>query len=153
MYEQSSTEERKGKINKIDRKTISALHSYKWMSDEARDKALTKKEERNRKLGCKPGEIIKEGSTDRISAIPYNDSKYSDIIKQNAYREGFFNHGNQELLGKLEILTEEDLEDIGYNDYLSGVEFKALPNKVCLHPNYLSGYMKAALTLKKKKTR
>lgn len=153
MYEQTNSEDKKGKISQIDRKSIARYISYKWESDKTREETLIKKGTRNRKLGHNPGIIIQEGSTDRISGVPYNDNKYDEVTKQNAYSEGFFIHGNQELLGKLEILSEEDLEDIGYNDCISGVEYQTLPNKVSLNPNYIAGYMKASLTQNRGKSK
>lgn len=153
MYEQTNSEGKNIKSNKMDRKIVSDIEYNKWLSDEMRTTELSKIEARNRALGHNPGIIIKEGSTDRLSGVPYNDNKYDEVTKQNAYREGFFKHGNQEILGKLEKLSDADLEDIGYNDCISGVEYQTLPNKVCLNPNYITGYMKASLTQNKGKSK
>lgn len=153
MYEQTNSEDKQGKISQVDRKSIARYISYRWESDKTKEETLKKVETRNRELGQNPGMIIKEGSTDRLSGVPYNDNKYDEVTKQNAYREGFFNHGNQEILGKLETLTEADLEDIGYNDCISGVEYQTLPNRVSLNPNYIAGYMKASLTQNKGKSK
>jgi len=153
MYEQSNSEDKSGKTNALDRKTISKYISYKWESEKNNESTLKKFETRRRLFGNNK-DIIKEGSTDRISAIPYNDSKYNDKIKHDAYKDGFVNHGNQELLGKLAMLSEEELENIGYNDYLSGiVDFKQLPREVRNNQHYMTGHMMAAFTIKSGRSR
>ena len=151
MYKNS--EQRVGRINKACRRDISEKEYISWESNIARDKTLLKAEQRNRKLGPTPSTIICKGSKDRISAILYNDSKYEKVTDQEAYKEGFFMHGNQELSGKLAFLTKEELEEIGKNDYLSCVNFKGLPEKVRVNQNYLKGYLEAALLQKSGRSR
>lgn len=153
MFEQTKSENQHEKINGLRRKEIGDVIAYKWESEEKRDEELTRREIRNRTFGNTPQMFIIEGSNDRISGVPYDDNKYSDVIKQNAYRDGFFRHGTQKILGKLEQLTEEDLEDIGYNDYISGVDYQALPDKVSENQNYIAGYLKATYIQKSNRSK
>ena len=147
MYEQTPSEKRPGKISRTNRKEISSY--YGNIIDDQKGKEERKKvsEERYRKVGCNPT-IIKEGSRDRILCVAYNDEKYSDETMRNAYREGFFEHGTHELLGIIELLLPENLVAIGYNDYLSGVDFKTLPKRIGTNANYVLGYTRAALEQK-----
>lgn len=155
MFEQSKSESRQGKINQSYRKEILQIESNN-MEIEAHQAELGKKtEERTRRVGTNPAEKIIEGSTDRLNAIPYDAEKYANISAQDqgAYREGFFEHGNRELNGKLESLTEERLKAIGYNDYISGIDMKKLPEEVRNNPYYNEGYLFALITVEKPKHR
>ena len=155
MFEQSKSESRQGKINQSYRKEIlqKELKSIEISAHQAELGA--KAEERTRRVGTNPSKKIIEGSTDRLNAIPYDAEKYTKIKVQDqeAYHEGFFEHGDRELNGKLESLTEERLKAIGYNDYISGVDVKKLPEAVRNNPYYNEGYLFALITEEKPKHR
>ena len=153
MFEQSKSESRQGKINQSYRKEIlqKELKSIEISAHQAELGAKTEK--RTRRVGTNPAEKIIEGSADRLNTIPYDAEKYANISAQDqgAYREGFFEHGNRELNGKLESLTEERLKAIGYNDYISGVDVKKLPETVRNNPYYNEGYLFASIIEEKPK--
>lgn len=90
--------------------------------------------------------LIAEGSTDRINAVPYDAQKYDSPQAQNAYAEGFFEHGNRELFEKLGSLTEEQLKAIGYNDYISEVDKDSLLEKIKANQAYEEGRLFALLS-------
>ena len=155
MFEQSKSESRQGRINQSYRKEILQKELNNMEIEANRAKQGAKTEERTRRVGTKPAEKIIEGSTDRLNAIPYDAKKYANISSQDqeAYHEGFFEHGNRELNGKLESLNEERLKAIGYNDYISGIDAKKLPTAVRNNPYYNEGYLFALIAEEKPKHR
>lgn len=155
MFEQTRSESKQGRINTKSRKKILQIQSELYEKESHQEELDEKTEERTRRVGTNPAEKIIEGSTDRLNAIPYDAEKYVNISSQDqeAYHEGFFEHGNRELNGKLESLTEERLKAIGYNDYISGIDMKKLPGAVRNNPYYNEGYLFALIAEEKPKHR
>lgn len=151
----SNPELNKGPINKMKRNEIQKQKDIIWDSNNNTDAALQRMAERNQKVGNNEftGSIILEGSRDRLLSVPYNPNKYSNKQSQGAYHEGFFEHGNREILGKLEMLSEEELTSIGYNDHISGIKMSSLPEKVKKNTSYALGYLSAAIEKSNKKSR
>lgn len=56
-----------------------------------------------------------------------------------AYKEGFIEHGNREILGKMTDLTNEQLQKIGTNDYVSGIKTEDIPEKIKSNEAYALG--------------
>lgn len=153
MFEQSKSESKQGRFNRISREEISQIQAGSIETIAHQVDLDKKREERIRRLGSNPSEKIIEGSRDRINAISYNAEKYKNtsVQDQNAYYYGFFEHGNRELNGKLESLSEEQLKVIGYNDFVSGVDAKKLPETVRNNPYYSEGYLLASIIENKPK--
>lgn len=108
--------------------------------------AENRRKERIARFGYDPKEFILAGANDRLSAIPYNEKRYSENIQnQNAYYEGFYERGSRMLSGNISNLTSEQLKKIGYNDYVSGIVMEALPKDVRNNEFYASGYMLAII--------
>lgn len=153
MFEQSDSEARRGKINTIRRDEISKQRAF-WIENEKRKSENNKKrEERNREIGNNEdtGKNIMAGSRDRMLAVLYDANKFSNVTSQNAYKDGFFRHGNNSLLANIDRLSDEALEEIGYNDNLSGVDFDTLPDKIKKNDSYVKGYMGGIVLANKKR--
>lgn len=152
MFEQSSSESRQGKINKFSRNKISQMEAMFIESEETRNRNNQRQEERTREVGNNETTAINiiSGSRDRMLAVPYNPNIYSDIRAQNAYKDGFYRHGNNELFANIDKLSDEQLESIGYNDNLSGVDLETIPDKIKSNDAYIKGYMSAIINNKKK---
>lgn len=155
MFEQTRSESKQGRINTKSRKKILQIQSELYEKESHQEELDEKREKRTRSLGENPSEKIMEGSDDRLKAIPYDTEKYTNtsVQDQNAYKEGFFEHGNRELNGKLESLSEDQLKAIGYNDYISGIDMKKLPGAVRNNPYYNEGYLFALIAEEKPKHR
>ena len=89
--------------------------------------------------------IRAEAINDRINAIPYDYDKYEDEIDRNNYHEGFFVMGNRALYGQIEKLSDEQLQRIGANDYISGVNLETLPQSIKDNSSYAQGYLMSSI--------
>ena len=147
MFEQTCSESKQGRINTESRKKILQIQSELYEKEPHQEELDEKREKRTRSLGENPSKKIMEGSDDRLKAIPYDTEKYTNtrVQDQNAYKEGFFEHGNRELNGKLESLSEDQLKAIGYNDFISGVDAKKLPETIRNNSYYSEGYLLASI--------
>ena len=85
------------------------------------ENGLIEKEKKFGRNSERIGMIREKAINDRINAIPYDPDKYENEIDKNNYQEGFFAMGNRALHGRLESLSDEQLQAIGANDYISGV--------------------------------
>ncbi len=88
---------------------------------------------------------INEGINDRMLPVPYNPDKYDDKYDHACYEKGFFENGNLALLGRLELLSDEQLQKIGENDYISGVDLNTLPDSIKENDSYVEGYLTASI--------
>lgn len=132
----------------LNRRMVSAsLHN--GIDSELSDKKSAKgKAEREKLFGRDSVNIVtkrQEGINDRINGIPYDDSKYDDEYDRNNYHEGFFVMGNRVLYGQIEKLSAEQLQKIGANDYISGVDLKTLPQPIKDNSSYAQGYLMASI--------
>lgn len=152
MYEQTRSESIKGKINKKTRNKIFEKIIEDIEIEKKEEARMIKLAERITDVGIgeKTSKAIIEGSSDRMKAVMYDKDKYADTREQNAYDEGFFKHGNRELSGNINKLTDEQLKAIGYNDYLSGVDAETLPEIIKTTPAYTEGYILASILEQKK---
>lgn len=148
QFEQSITEKTRGNRNNPNRQSISA-NVFKNIDSETRRKETEKRlGERVSKLGRSSQQIanlIIQGSSDRLQAIQYDSEKYENREEQAAYQEGFYEHGNRELLGKLNQLSKEQIELIGQNDYISEVDLNRLPKDIKNNESYTQGYIMASV--------
>ena len=99
------------------------------------------------------------GISDRISALPPRIS-LRDVIKtgdEQSYYYGYYERGTEKLATLIkypEIKRIATIEEIGYNDAVSGIAFNLLPEAIQSSKEYLEGYKKGLEELKtNKKTR
>lgn len=151
----SNSELNRGAINKKRRNEVQKQEDMIWDSKNNAEAALQRMAERNQKVGNNEftASTILEGSTDRLLAVPYDSDKYSNKQMQGAYHEGFFEHGNREILGKIDILSDEELKSIGYNDYFCGIKISSLPKEIKKNSSYVLGYLSATIGEKDNKSR
>lgn len=148
FYEQSSTERINGNTSTTTRKAVFQTILKEIIVEENRKKTESRLAERANKIGRSSPRIsnlIIQGSSDRIQAVPYDSNKYENIQDQEAYKEGFYEHGTREILGKLEELKKEQLELIGKNDYISEVDPNTLPQDIKNNDAYVQGYIMASI--------
>lgn len=151
----SGSELRLGKINKITRSEIQRKTDIIWDVAGNLEAQLKRISSRKEKVGSYDytKQVIQEGSMDRLLAVSYDPNKYQDKQMQNAYREGFFEHGTRELFGKLDILSEDELIAIGYNDYFCGIKMSELLDDIRKNDSYASGYLSAVVSDSNKKSK
>lgn len=151
-FEQSRTERGKGN-NSVKSRTIIARDISNSIETELiRSTAENQRKERENRIGHTRASIstlILEGSNDRLRAIPYNPNKYENHDDQGAYEEGFYEHGNRQLMGNLDTLSSEQLVLIGKNDYLCGI--KGIPQMIQDNTYYMKGYVMGMLEPQPKK--
>ena len=99
------------------------------------------------------------GISDRISALPPRIS-LRDVIKtgdEQSYYYGYYERGTEKLATLIkypEIKRIATIEEIGYNDAVSGIAFNLLPEAIQSSKEYLEGYKQGLEELKtNKKTR
>lgn len=153
MVKKVTIELHPGKINKDTRKEIHDREAIIWDVVKGEKERLKRFSKRKEEVGLNDftRKAILEGSTDRLLAVLYVSNKYQDKQMQGAYREGFFDHGTRELLGKLDILSEDELTAIGYNDYLCGIKMDDLAEAVRKNDFYAAGYLSAVISDSNKK--
>lgn len=153
MSEQMKSESIRGPINKKNRQRISESIAIRIDSENINDANNQKLAERNNRVGMGyvTAERISNGSSDRLNAIVFDSNKYFDRKEQEAYTEGFFEHGNRELSANCDSLSPELLKAIGYNDYLSGVDISSLPDRIRKNDFYGEGYLLATIKENKSK--
>lgn len=137
-----------GSNSGLNRKQVSKRIFEIFASELSDKKRAEAKAERDRVFGTDTQSIAEkreEGIHDRINAIPYNNSKYDHGFDQKNYEEGFFTMGNRALLGRIEKLSDEELQKIGANDYTSGVVLETLSPKVKNNSSYTQGYLMASI--------
>ena len=143
-YDYKPSDERIGVIGRRYSHKISAeIKANKAAAQKSAEEAILRAEARAQEIGTDPREHIIQGSDDRMNAVLYNPEKYDNFQNQNAYREGFINHGNRRIVANLKTITPEELKNIGYNDYLSGIGLDALPDVLSKNFIYLLGYNEA----------
>lgn len=138
----------KGNKNTHSRKEISRkvgeLIYLQGLAKTAKEKNI-KHEQLYGRNGERISEVRGIGVQDRINAVPYDPNKYKDEHDKNNYYEGFFNMGNRAIQGQIEMLSDEQLQAIGKNDYVSGVKIESLHESVRANVSYTEGYMMASI--------
>lgn len=146
--DQFSSERGKGNRSRETRESISTYISNEIESQKYRKVNEEKMVEKERLFGRNSERIsmIRQiGIDDRMNAIPYDSDKYDDEHDKNNYYEGFFAMGNRALHGRLETLSDEQLQKIGANDYISGVDLNELPEAVKNNTSYIQGNIMASI--------
>ena len=152
-YEQSPSEAKQGGICSYTRDGITQRILNSIDSEEKQKKTDGKRAEALKTFGndsVRISELRKEGMTDRISIIPLDLTKYENEQDKNSYRAGFVENGNRILVGNLEKLSDEQLENYGRNDYISGVKLSEVPDNIKEKTSYSTGYMMASIMDNKK---
>ena len=146
--DQFSSERGKGNRNTETRAIISTYINNENESEKYKKASEEKQKEAEKKFG-RNGEKISiiraEAINDRINAIPYDYDKYEDEIDRNNYHEGFFVMGNRALYAQIEKLSDEQLQRIGANDYISGVNLETLPQSIKDNSSYAQGYLMSSI--------
>ena len=127
----------------ISNKIAISIQSQKVQEESDKNRALHEKlygRDSNR-----ISEIRRIGVNDRLNAVPYDPNKYVENHDINNYYEGFYNMGNRAIQGQIEMLSDEELQEIGRNDYVSGVKVESLPKLVRENVSYTEGYMMASI--------
>ena len=137
-------------MTKLTRTVIcSTIEAKEYKSKDAKEKFA--------KYGTK--KYLKVGLNDRISALPpkiplYNENRTGD---EQSYYYGYYERGNEKIATLIkypEIKRIATIEEIGYNDAVSGIAFNLLPEAIQSSKEYLEGYKKGLEELKtNKKTR
>lgn len=141
-FEQTRSEAHTGNRTKVTRVEISEGVHREIDAEKRRKESEERMAEKANRMGtCKTriATLIIKGSTDRINGVTYNPNVFEDKHDQEAYKEGFINHGNREILGKLGELTSEQLQKIGTNDYISGISPEEIPDKLKENESYALG--------------
>lgn len=138
----------RGNSNTQTRRRISEIYANKIASEQVVRRSEERRTNRINQFGNNGERIseIRRGAVqDRLNAVPYNPNKYEDKYDQNNYYEGFFNMGNRALQGQIEQLSDEELQAIARNDYISGVDANSLHESVRNNVSYTEGYMMASI--------
>lgn len=147
-FEQSYSEGHRGNISTQTRKGVFDTVVNGISSEESQKAADERLKERVDKFGrnsARISEVRNIGIEDRLAAKAYDEHKYLDEYDQRNYHEGFFTMGNRAIHGNLEKLSDNELNAIGANDYVSGVDINSLPEAVRNNISYAQGYMMATI--------
>ena len=147
-YEQSHTEGHKGNTSTASRKNVGNSIGNGIISEISQKASDEGRKARAEQFGRNSERIVEFrniGINDRICARQYDEQKCSDKYDQSNYHEGFYVMGNRVIHGKLETFSNNDLQTIGANDYISGVDITSLPEAIKNNPSYFQGYMMATI--------
>ena len=146
--DQFATERGRGNRSRETRESM-AVYIHNSIESEKYRKAteakLIEKEKLFGRNSERIGMIREQGINDRINAIPYDSNKYENELDKNNYHEGFFVMGNRAIHGRLESLSDEQLQKIGENDYISGVDLNELPDAIKNNVSYTQGTIMASI--------
>ena len=143
-YDYKPSDQRTGVVGRRYSHKISAeIKANKAAAQKSAEEAILRAEARVKEIGTEPREYIMQGSDDRMNAVLYNPEKYDNVQNQSAYSKGFLEHGGRRIVANLKTITPEELMNIGYNDYSSGIGLDALPDVLSKNFIYLLGYNEA----------